>query len=349
MSIVRQKTETSALEEPQQREKNYSIRVKEGGLELNEKDLSQDKHSENSSDIKINLSLNINFNLKARKVNLISEHIIINQKKNINESYLHMNEKRITECINKEVGKLLISPHIQDLFYECIKEQDDQFDDKENSEIKNTRKTSIDFENFGIIIPKISSHPNSNLNSNIDRMANNNRNNVKVNFEKIIKNYSENPIKNNFTFGIFDKNYLKTPVGEFCDEITKKEKSPIVSKKTSFHTEQTNMPNQPQLTSSSKLNTFLKKRNNFIEENKDLSTFLTKENNFKEKKNENYSLPCSMTKRIKEFWDKKNNTYPFTFKHLRLQKLQKNDKSLLLLEKQRFDFKRVNPNQGMND
>lgn len=349
MSIVRQKTEISEPEKSTQNQPNYPIQAKEGELEINEKDFSEDQHNENLSDIKINLSLDINFNLKVKKVTLYFQHVIITQRKNKNEYYLLRNQNKITQCINNEVRKLLISPHIQDLFYECIKEQEDQLDDKENSEIKNTRKTSIDFENFGIIIPKISSHPNSNLNTNIDRTSNNNRNNVKVSFEKIIKNYSENQNKNNLTFELHDKNYLKTPVGEFCDEISKKEKSSIPSKKNSFHTEQTNMPNQPQLTSSCKLNTLLKKRNHFIEENKDLSNFLMKENNFKQKKNENYCLPFSMTKRVKDFWDKKNNTYPFIFKHLRLQKLQKNKKSLLLIEKQRFDFKRVNPNQGMNN
>jgi hypothetical protein len=70
MSIVRPKTETNGVESSTQNQINYPIQANERELKINEKVFSEDQHSENSSDIKINLSLDINFNLKVKKVTL---------------------------------------------------------------------------------------------------------------------------------------------------------------------------------------------------------------------------------------------------------------------------------------
>lgn len=54
----------------------------------------------------------------------------------------------------------------------------------------------------------------------------------------------------------------------------------------------------------------------------------------------------SMVNKIKVFWNGLNNTYPFTFKQKRLMRALGKDVSWMVLEKQQFDYKRVNPNQN---
>lgn len=54
----------------------------------------------------------------------------------------------------------------------------------------------------------------------------------------------------------------------------------------------------------------------------------------------------SMINKIKVFWDRVNNTYPFTFKHKKLLGSRNREFSGMVLEKQQFDYKRVNPNQN---
>jgi len=66
----------------------------------------------------------------------------------------------------------------------------------------------------------------------------------------------------------------------------------------------------------------------------------TSASDFTEKK-----LLMSMSSKVSVFWKKENNTYPFTFKQKKL--LKNNDKNfpILMIERQQFNFKRVNPNQ----
>ena len=53
----------------------------------------------------------------------------------------------------------------------------------------------------------------------------------------------------------------------------------------------------------------------------------------------------TQSSRIKDFWKGKTNTYPFTFKQTKVFK-QKNQEGLtIILERHRYDFKRVTPNQ----
>lgn len=58
-------------------------------------------------------------------------------------------------------------------------------------------------------------------------------------------------------------------------------------------------------------------------------------------------LIANMSNKIKIFWKKYNNTYPFTFKQSRLEKTKNLESPLLLIERHQYNFKRVNPNQNL--
>jgi hypothetical protein len=48
--------------------------------------------------------------------------------------------------------------------------------------------------------------------------------------------------------------------------------------------------------------------------------------------------------RIRDFWKKKTNTYPFTFKQTKVFKRKNREGITVILERHRYDFKRVTPN-----
>ena len=52
----------------------------------------------------------------------------------------------------------------------------------------------------------------------------------------------------------------------------------------------------------------------------------------------------TQSSRIKDFWNKKTNTYPFTFKQTKVLKDKDEEGVAVILEKHRYDFKRVTPN-----
>lgn len=93
----------------------------------------------------------------------------------------------------------------------------------------------------------------------------------------------------------------------------------------------------------------LKKRNHYNFQNNEISNFLIKNKNkglftsntgYTEKK-----LLSSMCLKVRAFWNKENNTYPFSFKQKKLLINKEGKLPILLIERQQFNFKRVNPNQ----
>ena len=52
----------------------------------------------------------------------------------------------------------------------------------------------------------------------------------------------------------------------------------------------------------------------------------------------------TQSSRIKDFWKRKTNTYPFTFKQTKVLKEKDEEGVAVILEKHRYDFKRVTPN-----
>ena len=79
----------------------------------------------------------------------------------------------------------------------------------------------------------------------------------------------------------------------------------------------------------------------FLSQNKNM-VFSTRSSELAERK-----LISNMSNKIKIFWKKYNNTYPFTFKESRLETTQDQECPLLLIERHQYNFKRVNPNQGL--
>lgn len=59
-------------------------------------------------------------------------------------------------------------------------------------------------------------------------------------------------------------------------------------------------------------------------------------------------LLMSMSAKVNVFWKRENNTYPFTFKQKKLVKNSSEDLPILMIERQQFNFKRVNPNQHLH-
>lgn len=59
-------------------------------------------------------------------------------------------------------------------------------------------------------------------------------------------------------------------------------------------------------------------------------------------------LLMSMSSKVNVFWKRENNTYPFTFKQKKLVKNSSEDLPILMIERQQFNFKRVNPNQHLH-
>lgn len=80
----------------------------------------------------------------------------------------------------------------------------------------------------------------------------------------------------------------------------------------------------------------------FLSQNKKRMLFSTRNNELVERK-----LITNMSNKIAIFWKKYNNTYPFTFKESRLEITQDQECPLLLIERHQYNFKRVNPNQGL--
>jgi hypothetical protein len=52
----------------------------------------------------------------------------------------------------------------------------------------------------------------------------------------------------------------------------------------------------------------------------------------------------TQSSRIKDFWKKRTNTYPFTFKQSKVFKRKNPEGITVILERHRYDFKRVTPN-----
>jgi hypothetical protein len=77
----------------------------------------------------------------------------------------------------------------------------------------------------------------------------------------------------------------------------------------------------------------------FLLENRKKGVF-SSSSDFTEKK-----LLMSMSTKVNVFWKKENNTYPFTFKQKKIMKNNNGDFPILMVERQQFNFKRVNPNQ----
>ena len=96
----------------------------------------------------------------------------------------------------------------------------------------------------------------------------------------------------------------------------------------------------------------LKKRNNYNVEKNEVSKYLL-ENKIKGlfSANSGYGekkLLASMSLKVKAFWKKENNTYPFSFKQKKIVINDNESKPILLIERQQFNYKRVNPNQHLN-
>lgn len=58
-------------------------------------------------------------------------------------------------------------------------------------------------------------------------------------------------------------------------------------------------------------------------------------------------LISNISNKIKTFWKKFNNTYPFCFKLNRLEKTDNDEIPLILIEKQQYNFKKINPNNSI--
>ena len=104
------------------------------------------------------------------------------------------------------------------------------------------------------------------------------------------------------------------------------EKSEIKSEKTNFHSATSNFQID-QLSSKRKY----RKKGGYA-----LSAL---QGEFYEKK-----IIGTQSSRIKQFWIKKTNTYPFTFKQTKVFKRKNQDGLTVILERHRYDFKRVTPN-----
>lgn len=95
-----------------------------------------------------------------------------------------------------------------------------------------------------------------------------------------------------------------------------------------------------------------KSKHDFKKINLDTSTYLTRNSKktlFSYKTNElaEKKLISNICNKIKIFWKKFNNTYPFCFKLNRLEKTDNDEIPLILIEKQQYNFKKINPNNSI--